>query len=67
MEFSKVFSLALACLLALAFVLPSHAQNSPQDFLNAHNTARAAVGVGPMTWDNTVAAYAQNYVLINML
>ncbi|XWS67539.1 hypothetical protein CRYUN_Cryun04dG0015100 [Craigia yunnanensis] len=61
MEFSKVFSLALASLMALALVLPSHAQNSPQDFLNAHNTARAAVGVGPMTWDNTVAAYAQNY------
>ncbi|XWS67537.1 hypothetical protein CRYUN_Cryun04dG0014900 [Craigia yunnanensis] len=61
MEFSKVVSLALASLMALALVLPSHAQNSPQDFLNAHNTARAAVGVGPMTWDNTVAAYAQNY------
>ena len=56
-----MFSLALACFMVLALVLPSHAQNSPQDFLNAHNTARAAVGVGPMTWDNTVAAYAQNY------
>ncbi|XVE94078.1 hypothetical protein REPUB_Repub01dG0249700 [Reevesia pubescens] len=62
MEFSKVSSLALTCLMALALlVFPSHAQDSPQDYLNAHNTARAAVGVGPMTWDNTVAAYAQNY------
>ncbi|XVE94079.1 hypothetical protein REPUB_Repub01dG0249800 [Reevesia pubescens] len=62
MEFSKVSSLALTCLMALALlVLPSHAQDSPQDYLNAHNAARAAVGVGPMTWDNTVAAYAQNY------
>ncbi|KAJ9705385.1 hypothetical protein PVL29_003437 [Vitis rotundifolia] len=39
------------------------AQNSPQDYLNAHNTARAQVGVGPMSWDNTLAAYAQNYNL----
>ncbi|XP_022762227.1 pathogenesis-related protein 1-like [Durio zibethinus] len=61
MEFSKVSSLAVTCLMALAIVLPSHAQDSPQDYLNAHNTARAAVGVGPMTWDNNVAAYAENY------
>lgn len=39
----------------------SDAQNSKQDILNAHNTARAAVGVGPVTWNNTVAAYARNY------
>ncbi|ESW20295.1 hypothetical protein PHAVU_006G196900 [Phaseolus vulgaris] len=38
------------------------AQNSPQDFLNAHNTARSQVGVGPMRWDATVASFAQNYV-----
>ncbi|XVF68165.1 hypothetical protein PTKIN_Ptkin10aG0182400 [Pterospermum kingtungense] len=61
MEFSKVSSLALTCLMALALVLPSHAQDTPQDYLNAHNTARAAVGVGAMTWDDNVAAYAQSY------
>ncbi|KAK8601781.1 hypothetical protein V6N12_051606 [Hibiscus sabdariffa] len=63
MEFSKVSSLALTCLMAvvLALVLPSHAQNSQQDYLDAHNTARAAVGVEPITWDDTVAAYALNY------
>ncbi|XVE67402.1 hypothetical protein DITRI_Ditri08aG0157500 [Diplodiscus trichospermus] len=59
MEFSKASSLALTCLMALALL--SHAQDSPQDYLNAHNTARADVGVGPMTWDDTVAAYAKNY------
>ncbi|KAH6833219.1 basic pathogenesis-related protein 1 [Perilla frutescens var. hirtella] len=37
-------------------------QNSPQDFLNAHNAARAQVGVGPMVWDANVARFAQNYV-----
>nr|GLL28573.1 pathogenesis-related leaf protein 4-like [Ipomoea trifida] len=41
-----------------------NAQNSPQDYLDAHNAARAAVGVGPMTWDAAAAAYAQNYANI---
>lgn len=56
-------SLSLLCFLTLAFllVLPSVAQNSPQDYLNVHNSSRSQVGVGPMTWDTTVAAYAQNY------
>ncbi|XWS39808.1 hypothetical protein CRYUN_Cryun18bG0086400 [Craigia yunnanensis] len=36
-------------------------QDSPQGFLTVHNSARAAVGVRPMTWDDTVAAYAKNY------
>ena len=55
--------LAFLCLTISSLVLfhPSHAQNSPQDYLNAHNAARAQVGVGPMTWDNNVAAYAQRY------
>ncbi|KAK4491162.1 hypothetical protein RD792_001892 [Penstemon davidsonii] len=40
----------------------TQAQNSPQDYLNAHNSARANVRVGPMTWDQNVASFAQNYV-----
>ncbi|CAL1377419.1 unnamed protein product [Linum trigynum] len=39
----------------------SHAQNAAQDYLNAHNSARAQVGVANITWDATVAAYAQSY------
>lgn len=55
-------SLAIISLMSLAMVHLSYAQNSPQDYLNAHNKARASVGVGPMRWDNKVAAFAQNYV-----
>lgn len=51
--------LIIGCLLSHIYICC--AQNSPQDFLDAHNAARADVGVGPMTWDNTVAAYAHNY------
>ncbi|WOL14001.1 pathogenesis-related protein PRB1-3 [Canna indica] len=39
----------------------AHAQNTAQDFLDAHNSARASVGVAPIAWDDTVAAYASNY------
>ncbi|KAF3948877.1 hypothetical protein CMV_025176 [Castanea mollissima] len=55
-------SLAIICVIGLATVHVSLAQNSPQDYLNAHNAARAQVGVGPMRWDAKVASYARNYV-----
>lgn len=45
--------------LALAHI--SQAQNSHQDYVSAHNAVRAQVGVGPVTWNYTVAAYAQDY------
>ncbi|XP_047336595.1 pathogenesis-related leaf protein 4-like [Impatiens glandulifera] len=57
----KISLALLLCLLVLVIVLPSYAQNSPQDYLNAHNTARAQVGVGPMRWNETVAQFARNY------
>ena len=60
MKFSNL-TFALACAMFLAMAHTTIAQNSPQDFVSAHNAARAAVGVGPVSWDNTVAAYAQNY------
>ncbi|KAI3807846.1 hypothetical protein L1987_23782 [Smallanthus sonchifolius] len=55
------FQFALTCFLTLAMFHTSHAQNSPQDYLAAHNAARAQVGVGNMEWDPTLAAYAQSY------
>ncbi|KAJ9175049.1 hypothetical protein P3X46_013635 [Hevea brasiliensis] len=53
--------LALCFLLGRALIFSSYAQDTPHDYLNAHNQARIHVGVGPLTWDDKVAAYAQNY------
>ncbi|KAL1192596.1 Pathogenesis-related leaf protein 4 [Cardamine amara subsp. amara] len=39
----------------------TNAQNTPQDYLNTHNTARAQVGVANLVWDTTVANYALTY------
>ena len=56
-------NLALLVVLAMAAVMlePSNAQNSPQDYVTAHNTVRATVGVGPVAWDAAVASYAASY------
>ncbi|GJM84469.1 hypothetical protein PR202_ga00139 [Eleusine coracana subsp. coracana] len=50
------FALAMAAVIAATM-----AQNTPQDYVNLHNQARRADGVGPVTWDARVARYAQNY------
>ena len=47
--------------MGLTLIHVSLAQNSHQDFVNAHNVARAEVGVGPIRWNHTIAAYAQDY------
>lgn len=54
----------IACMVVFEMAVCCNAQNSQQDFLDAHNAARAAVGVEPMTWDAGVEAYAQNYANI---
>ncbi|XP_026453261.1 pathogenesis-related protein 1C-like [Papaver somniferum] len=51
---SMVISLAL-------LIHFSQAQNTPQDYLAAHNAARGNVSVGMVTWDNNLATYAMNY------
>ncbi|KAF8019720.1 hypothetical protein BT93_G0423 [Corymbia citriodora subsp. variegata] len=47
--------------LTLASIPLSVAQDSPQDYVAAHNAARSQVGVGPMAWDESVAGYARDY------
>ncbi|KAI7725953.1 hypothetical protein M8C21_014191 [Ambrosia artemisiifolia] len=58
---SLKLSLPIICFLTLVMFHNSHAQNSQQDYLNAHNADREQVGVGNMVWNATVATYAQNY------
>jgi len=43
------------------YCLVGQAQDVQQQFLSPHNDARAQVGVEALVWDDTVAAYAQNY------
>ncbi|XLR56038.1 hypothetical protein HN51_010361 [Arachis hypogaea] len=38
------------------------AQNSPQDYLEAHNIARAEVGVNPLLWDNELESQANTFL-----
>ncbi|KAL4555899.1 hypothetical protein LXL04_038531 [Taraxacum kok-saghyz] len=55
-------SYALVCFFTLAIFHITNAQNSQQNYLDAHNVdARALVGVGNMVWNATLATYAQNY------
>ncbi|KAI3991463.1 hypothetical protein MKX01_000550 [Papaver californicum] len=54
----------MSFLVILTLALSIHvcqAQTSPEDYLAPHNEARADVNVGPLIWDNNVAAYATNY------
>ncbi|XP_051133423.1 pathogenesis-related leaf protein 4-like, partial [Andrographis paniculata] len=58
---SNKIPLSLVFLIALITPTTIVAQNSPQDYVNSHNTARGQVGVGAVTWSTTLATYAQNY------
>ncbi|KAL6211847.1 hypothetical protein ACLB2K_017078 [Fragaria x ananassa] len=53
----------LLCFIVLTVVLlvqPSHAQNSPQDYVDAHNAARLRVGVPNVTLVHSYGPYGEN-------
>ncbi|XP_057428425.1 pathogenesis-related protein 1-like [Lotus japonicus] len=60
MGFSKVTLSLIMCVLCLGHYVV-YGQDSRADYLNAHNAARSAVNVPNLVWDDTVAAFAQNY------
>jgi pathogenesis-related protein 1 len=53
----------LLALYLIGLTLPhvSQAKDGHLHFLDGHNKARAEVGVPPLKWNNTVAAYARKY------
>lgn len=66
MYFHKIpVSLVLILVTLATLFHDSNAQNSPTDFVNAHNTPRAQVfpsfPTGTIIWNTTLANYALNY------
>jgi pathogenesis-related protein 1 len=56
-------SFSLLCVLGL-FLIIGHvalAQDSPTDYVDAHNAARSEVGVPDLVWNETLVDFAQNY------
>ncbi|KAK4758529.1 hypothetical protein SAY87_019830 [Trapa incisa] len=47
--------------LATSSELGKGKEKSYQDFVDTHNSIRAEVGVGPIAWNHTLAAYTQKY------
>ncbi|KAL0348288.1 UNVERIFIED_CONTAM: Basic form of pathogenesis-related protein 1 [Sesamum angustifolium] len=63
MNSSTISLLTVSLIIASAMAAGdlSQPQSSPQAFLDAHNRARAQVGVPPLVWNETVAKYALDY------
>ncbi|XP_023511498.1 pathogenesis-related protein 1-like [Cucurbita pepo subsp. pepo] len=59
-------SLSLFCIFCITILPSSLAQDSPQDYVDAHNIARSQVsavqvGIKPIQWDEELANYATQY------
>ncbi|KAK4424316.1 Basic form of pathogenesis-related protein 1 [Sesamum alatum] len=61
MDIPKLSILSVCLMVALQLAC---AQNSPDDFVKAHNAGRAQVGVPPLVWDETLVAYAKEYAKV---
>ncbi|MED6196366.1 hypothetical protein PIB30_046775 [Stylosanthes scabra] len=48
--------------LVMLFPMNLIAQNSPKDFLKAHNAARAEVGSKPLIWDKKLESFARKFL-----
>lgn len=53
--------LQLVCVIFVSILPFIYTHNAPEDYVNAHNAARKPIGLPPMTWDATVAAFAESY------
>ncbi|MED6175446.1 hypothetical protein PIB30_078385 [Stylosanthes scabra] len=51
-------------IISFVYVIPwcLVAQNSARDYLNAHNAARARVGVAPLVWHSGLESYARKHL-----
>lgn len=59
MGFLKV---TILLLFSFTILFPlSLSQNTPQDYVAAHNKVRTPIGLKPLTWNTTLVQYAQNY------
>lgn len=45
----------------MAMAYTTLVQNSPQDFVDTHNSARTTIGISLVSRDDNVIAYLQNY------
>ena len=57
----QLASVGLALVVIMLKTETFYAQNSAQDYLDAHNGARKAIGLSPFVWSNGLETYARNY------
>ncbi|KAJ0522254.1 putative CAP domain-containing protein [Helianthus annuus] len=51
----------LVCIVFISILHFIYTHNAPEDYVKAHNAARKEIGLQPMTWDTTVAKFAEQY------
>ncbi|XP_071688950.1 pathogenesis-related protein PR-1 type-like [Rutidosis leptorrhynchoides] len=62
--YQLIYKFSVVCVIFISILQLCHSndeQNTPEDFVNAHNKFREEVGVGPMTWCPSIAKFAEYY------